>query len=303
MESIQIFQHGPFEDPHAYVGINRGESTFGLHSAGFFDAGERLALAMLRNEGKVDLNIYPLVYLYRHGAELALKQLARSFGEIFRGDPPSELAGLKGNEKHSLGARWKRVRPNVKSAIDMAGPSMDFPGDVGVNEVDVILTELDSFDPAGVVFRYPESLSGDQHLPDVEYINIRVFHAAMQRMTAAHETWRYRIQEDASEHWHNQMVKPWIEEREKNDREDRQDKWVPRSPALHLGRYRRARPSTNERPRPPAETARCLPGAMSVYTEPMEHGHSQRHGCVLARIENLALPRLFAFNRDSAPQY
>ncbi|GEM_PF-5941736 len=35
--------------------------------------------------------------------------------------------------------------------------------------------------------------------------------------------------------------------------EDRQDKWVPRSPALHLGRYRRARPSTNERPRPPAE--------------------------------------------------
>ncbi|GEM_PF-5867660 len=35
--------------------------------------------------------------------------------------------------------------------------------------------------------------------------------------------------------------------------EDSQDKWVPRSPALHFGRYRRARPSTNERPRPPAE--------------------------------------------------
>jgi|GEM_PF-3626468 len=35
--------------------------------------------------------------------------------------------------------------------------------------------------------------------------------------------------------------------------EDRRDKWVPRWPALHFGRYRRARPSTNERPRPPAE--------------------------------------------------
>jgi len=35
--------------------------------------------------------------------------------------------------------------------------------------------------------------------------------------------------------------------------EDRRDKWVPRWPALHFGRYRRARPSTNERPRPPAD--------------------------------------------------
>jgi hypothetical protein len=127
-----IFQAGPFHEPNAYVGLNRGEGAFGLYAAGFFDAGEQLARAMMQNGGKVDLSIYPLVYVYRHGTELALKQLARSFGEIFRGDTASELAGLKGNEKHSLARLWERVRPNIDSAISLAGPSMEFPGEVGL---------------------------------------------------------------------------------------------------------------------------------------------------------------------------
>jgi hypothetical protein len=85
-----IFSSGPSDEPHSYVGINRGENAFGLYAGGFFDAAEQLAQSMLQNRGKVDLNIYPLIYLYRHGTELALKQLCRYYDEIFRGDPTSE---------------------------------------------------------------------------------------------------------------------------------------------------------------------------------------------------------------------
>lgn len=214
-----IFQAGPFHEPNAYVGINRGEGAFGLYAAGFFDAGEQLARAMMQNRGKVDLSIYPLVYVYRHGAELALKQLARSFGEIFRGDTASELAGLKGNEKHSLARLWERVRPNIDSAISLAGPSMEFPGEVGLAEVDHIIAELDAFDPGGIVFRYPESLGGAPHLPDVEYINIRVFYEAMRRLVSALETWRHHFEEEANYHWHARVVEPWIEAQNKGSDE------------------------------------------------------------------------------------
>ena len=205
-----IFGEAPFDEPQAYVGINRGAGSFGLYAAGFFDAGQQLAQAMLRNEAKVDLSIYALVYLYRHGTELALKQLARSFGEIHRGDPLSELDGLKGNEKHSLQVLWDRVGLNVEYAISMAGPSMDFPGDVGLDEVAATIGELHSFDPAGVVFRYPESLGGDLHLPDVECINIRVFCQAMSRLVSALETWRHHLEGEANYHWYARVVEPWI---------------------------------------------------------------------------------------------
>jgi len=55
-------------------------------------------------------------------------------------------------------------------------------------------------------------------------------------------------------HWIKQFLNeyPQVKSLNHSKVEDRQDKWVPRSPALHFGRYRRARPSTNERPRPPA---------------------------------------------------
>ena len=215
----RVFQQVPSDAAGramAYLAPNRTGDTFHLYADGFFDAGHQLAKSMLRSEGKVDLNVYPLVYLYRHGVELALKQLAMSFGEIFRGDPESELEGLKGNERHSIKKLWNRVKPNIESAIDLAGPDPEFPGDVPVQEVDEILEELHQYDPGGVVFRYPTSIKGDPHLADVEYINIHVFHQAMLRMTEALSAWLHRIGEEADHHWHERVVEPWLEARDKS---------------------------------------------------------------------------------------
>jgi len=189
-----ILAPGNPNEPLAYVGINDGRDSFGLHAAGYFDAALQLLNNIMANRGKVDLVIYPALYLFRHGVELSLKQLERYFREMYG----SRQRGPKPKEKgHPLAARWARVKGELQCLIDFAGPS-EFPGKISVAEVDQVIADLDRIDADGVTFRYPESLEGKSHLAGVQYIGIPNVLRVVERTALAFGNWRYHISEQAT---------------------------------------------------------------------------------------------------------
>ena len=70
-----LFKNGANPRLNACVGRNGGPYTFYAYSHGYFHAGERLIQSVLRNQLSIDLLIYPIVFCFRHGIELAIKDL------------------------------------------------------------------------------------------------------------------------------------------------------------------------------------------------------------------------------------
>jgi len=116
----------------------------------------------------VDLLVYPIVMVYRHGVETALKHLRRRLPILF-----DESREFKLN--HDILVNWKVVRDYLRR----------LDGSVEHRELDQIektLNDLVEFDPNGMVFRYPEDKEGAMHLEDTTIINVRIFADGMKSL-------------------------------------------------------------------------------------------------------------------------
>lgn len=103
--------------------------------------------------------IYPILFIYRHGLELAMKWIIVNYGG----------EGIQGfDNDHNLWKLWKRCRAVVEQYA---------PNDEDADEVvEQIIKEFHDLDKAGITFRYGWSNDGKEiKLPDdlVDLENIR----------------------------------------------------------------------------------------------------------------------------------
>lgn len=182
------------------------DPSFRYLAEGFFEAGADLAKSCLRNEGKIDFKFYPLLYLYRHGLELALKQLLRWRGELLReplgegkpsghrildlwvslrqdecGDPAKKRAGVEGAFEYVLGT-------------ELRDPDFAFEVPFTVNDVDALLRDLHDLDPGSDSFRYPKSVKGAPHLADVEAVGVRAAFEALVPLGITFVAWMHAME-------------------------------------------------------------------------------------------------------------
>ena len=177
-----LFRSGPRFQLNACVGKNGGPYDLQAYSRGYFEAGERLMASLDENTMSVDVLIYPLVYLYRHGVELALKALARKLPWIWGEKSRIHLT-------HKLKDNWARVRPYLTRE-----PEFD-PNEPVLGLVDRVLADLVEIDPTGEAFRFPAARSGNLFLQDMSVINVEVFGAAMKTVADAFDYWYWRTTE------------------------------------------------------------------------------------------------------------
>lgn len=103
--------------------------------------------------------IYPILYNYRHGLELAMKWIVVTYG----GQGLSEI-----DHDHNLWKLWKSCRELIEQ-YDSPNPDID-----GV--VEQIVKDFHDLDKAGITFRYGWGKSGcSMKLPDhlIDLENIR----------------------------------------------------------------------------------------------------------------------------------
>jgi hypothetical protein len=166
---------------NAAVGRNGGPPTTYDYATGYFVAAKSLvdAIYYQGKTAEVDLLIYPVVFLYRHGIELGLKSLVQILPSLWgeRYDPSEK--------NHKLLNEWKTVK-------DYLAKHSDFDKDnVLIPKVEDILNNLVEFDPTGQVFRYPEDKHGNQHLLEAISINIGVLANDMEFIRSAIDHWHH----------------------------------------------------------------------------------------------------------------
>jgi hypothetical protein len=164
---------------NAELPSNRLRSAYGHYARGYFNA----SLALLRRGGD-DTLVYPAVFSFRHGIELALKSLARDLHVV------GEVERL-GGPNHRLDEIWEKVR----EPIDYYSSNFYFDAhfDPGMKltplDVDEVIHHLNRSDPASMAFRYPISLDGQPYLGELPLLDMATFTETAKRVAGGMMIW------------------------------------------------------------------------------------------------------------------
>ena len=138
---------------------------------GYREAADRVVASSLEHDarGMFDVIVYPVIFLYRHHFELALKAIIRIGGRIH--DQDDAIPG-----HHRLLELWKKARPVLEKHWPEGGTKeLDATGS--------LLDEIDKSDPGSFCFRYPEARNGTPSLPIRAHINLRHFAVTAGKMS------------------------------------------------------------------------------------------------------------------------
>ena len=173
-----VFQIGPNLYLNACVGLNGGPYNTFDYSVGYFKAAEKLVDQVRFESSDIDLLIYPIIYLYRHGIELGIKSLVKLL-------PPLWGVSINVEPTHRLHDNWNNIKPYLMKNRDFD------PEDVLIQGVEDILNELTRVDPSGEVFRFHYKRSEVRHteLDELRVINIDVFAEAVEYVRSAIYHW------------------------------------------------------------------------------------------------------------------
>ncbi len=168
-------------------------------ACGFADAGDAVLAAWQSGPHPNDPLLLPMIYNYRHGIELALKQAIRQAVECLQmarrdhGVPtPSELeAHLKSKQRHRLGPLAEQLAGllNQLQLGSLPPETMRW------------LMRLHQLDPSGEAFRYANHLKTDATAVDVVRLAsafreaFDMVHGGVLTMLDVHETHLYEMWE------------------------------------------------------------------------------------------------------------
>lgn len=164
---------------NACVGFNGGPYGFDSYAESFFEACVALVNAAKRGETTLDLSVYPIVFLFRHALELAVKHMWVAVHAL-DGLEATPMTG------HDLRKIWDRVRPTI-AARDLLDPAATLP------HLDTIIRCIDEVDTDGTVFRYPCSKTEEMHLKELSLINIAVLGEHVERANEVFGFWLFAI--------------------------------------------------------------------------------------------------------------
>lgn len=149
------------------------------YTEGYRRGARLLVEYVMEHHRNQDYLVYPIIYLYRHHVELALKSLIRHTPYLI--DRPltkSEKAHLG---KHRLDLLWQDLKPMLSAIGEAAGwGELDAADVEGIDDYIRQLTELD---PDSFSFRYTRSKKGTPSLPaELKHINLRHFAEMLERL-------------------------------------------------------------------------------------------------------------------------
>jgi hypothetical protein len=151
------------------------------YTEGYRRGAQQLVRYVTENARDQDLLVYPVIFLYRHHIELALKRIiVRAPYLIDRTLTDIEKKHLG---THRLDRLWHDLKPMFVAICKAAGWKAPDPEDI--EGIDDYIRQLVALDPDSYSFRYAHSKSGDPLLPsDLKGINIRHFAEMMERLAS-----------------------------------------------------------------------------------------------------------------------
>ena len=135
-----------------------------------------MLLAVAVNHKEQNYLIYPIVYLYRHHIELALKNLIILSLDLLNMEIETHITG------HKIDKLWKKLKPLLNPVCESANNS-PFPIE-DLDGIDSYISQIADYDPDGQRFRYSVDIKGGNSIKqNTKLINIRVFADALEKLS------------------------------------------------------------------------------------------------------------------------
>jgi hypothetical protein len=146
--------------------LNFADDPWNLYASGYLEAANALVQGLVQGtirEGKTDLLVYPITYLYRHHLELRIKQLYVKTCRFL-----GVNAELK--QTHPLLDNWQ----DFKQKLDLVAEKFSLTRDTRhyLNLVEKKLRTFSEIDNTSMTFRYPIDRQGNNHLSDRKSIHL-----------------------------------------------------------------------------------------------------------------------------------
>jgi hypothetical protein len=165
---------------NASVGDNGGPYDLHDYARGYFDATQLLLKSVGRTGSVNDLLVYPICLNFRHAVELFIKYLISDLTKLTR-------SNAKFRSSHLLEGNWSTAMNLIKLT------KLDVDPDE-IKLITRIVTDIMEVDPNGNIFRYPESIKGDQHLKDWAIVNLAVVNDVFSLLFKVVEDWHFKIE-------------------------------------------------------------------------------------------------------------
>jgi hypothetical protein len=147
---------------NACVGANGGPYLDSHYAEGYLDSALLLYEEMCRDTTSIQFGIYPLVFLYRHGIELSLKHLLRSFAYVNNTDAEPIL-------NHQISENWRRLREQLELNHRFFSDEWRIKPNV-LDWAQSIMMELNRIDGSSYTFRYARDKSGDWSIKQLTHV-------------------------------------------------------------------------------------------------------------------------------------
>jgi hypothetical protein len=168
----------PSDWSNAHVNITWGDPEVG-YTEGYRRGARLLVEHVMERQRDQDYLVYPVIFLYRHHIELALKNIIRHTPYII--DRPLTEAEEKHLGKHRLDLLWQDLKPLFAGVCKAAG--WDKPDAADEEGVDSHIRQLTALDPDSYSSRYTRSKKGAPSLPaELKYINLQHFAEMVERL-------------------------------------------------------------------------------------------------------------------------
>jgi len=163
---------------NACLNVTWGGDEHG-YTEGYRRGARLLVEHVIEHQREQDYLVYPVIFLYRHHIELALKNLIRHTPYLI--DRPLTTEEEKHLERHRLDLLWQDLKPMFAAVCKAAGwDRLDAADEEGV---DSYIRQLTALDPDSFSFRYTRSKKGAPSLPsELKRINLRHFAEMVERL-------------------------------------------------------------------------------------------------------------------------
>ena len=149
--------------------LNYSMNKWDAYALGYKSAADIIVGHVAGTHREMDLVVYPVAFLYRHYLELRLKQLIITGSELL--NLPRDWPKI-----HSIDRLWELCR----QILEQVWPGSETDA---LNAVNACINEFAAIDPLSMGFRYPETNTGENSIPEIKHINLRNLQDVMNRVS------------------------------------------------------------------------------------------------------------------------
>jgi hypothetical protein len=169
---------------------NEPTAEFGYYGSGFLEAARTLARSFARRRGGRQVDILPVLFLYRHSIELLAKAV------ILSGNQLMQQGGAAQDERDlfdSFGHSRHRLLPlldSIRQVFEYAHWEWQWPESAveSFDDARRVIEELDALDPDSCNFRYPTTIRGERAIPPGHMMGRRTILAVLDDLAESLDT-------------------------------------------------------------------------------------------------------------------